>query len=101
MERKKGGKEEEEEREIVRERERDGGVSGWEKEGDWKRERERWGEYENREGKEKMEDVPNCMPSMNVNTYFSIQCTSYRKICTNIFLTMTMKISNIRLLYLF
>ena len=55
MERNKRGErsgEREKEREG-REREIDGGVSGLEKKGDCYRERERRGEYENREGKEK------------------------------------------------
>ena len=46
----------------MREREIDGGVSGWEKEGDWKRERE----IEREGGVKQM--CQNCIPTMNMNT---------------------------------
>ena len=46
----------------------DWGVGGWEKEGDWKREREREG------GMKEM--CQNCMPTMNMNTlWFDVKIT--------------------------
>ena len=45
-------------------REIDGGVCGWEKEGDWKRERER------KRGSET--DVPKLYPTMNMNSLWYI-----------------------------
>ena len=57
---------------IKRERERErGGRVG---------ERERQGEYENREGKEKSlkkKMCQNCMPAMNVNTLWIILCGTW------------------------
>ena len=46
----------------VWEREIDGGVGGWEKEGDWERERDKEGEG----GVKQM--CQNCIPAMNMNS---------------------------------
>ena len=60
---RKGGKEGVREIRRVWEREINGGVSGWEKEGDWKRERDK-GEW-NR-----------CVKIMNMNTLWGVKCNN-------------------------
>ena len=71
MERKKRGKRRRErDEEGMREREIDGGVSGWEKEGDWKREREIDRERENGEWKRCAKIVHH---TMNMNTLCNVE----------------------------